>query len=235
MRVSQIRGRVKSSLRDPSLQCQSTRYIEFTARDRLYEEEAGYQRDRKIDSELDTYKKTLTINRAIGDKASIPQLEKMIQMNIEEKERKFAEDSRSDIGRWDVANVGSLPGFEDRYDCGCFPCLWEMTRVQDLVNEVIERLLKSHKPYYEIDLVSQLIRHATRYFSMHTSTNGGRDFCVREGTSANRSSTFEIIEGPRTAQPRYQKLCTPSNRCLRMWRTSAYRCAMVGLCSGDPS
>ncbi|GFW95088.1 hypothetical protein TNCV_1497271 [Trichonephila clavipes] len=70
---------------------------------------------------------------------------------------------------------------------------------------------------------------------MHTSTNGGRDFCVREGTSsAKRSSTFEFIEGPRTAQPRYQKLCTPSNRYLRMWRTSAYRCAMVGLCSGDP-
>ncbi|GFW95131.1 uncharacterized protein TNCV_1497701 [Trichonephila clavipes] len=45
----------------------------------------------KLDSELDTYKKTLTINRAIGDKASIPQLEKMIQMNIEEKERKVCE------------------------------------------------------------------------------------------------------------------------------------------------
>ncbi|GFV55018.1 hypothetical protein TNCV_4457631 [Trichonephila clavipes] len=45
----------------------------------------------KLDSELDTYKKTLTINRAIGDKASIPQLEKMIQMNIEVKERKVSE------------------------------------------------------------------------------------------------------------------------------------------------
>ncbi|GFU03258.1 hypothetical protein TNCV_2721421 [Trichonephila clavipes] len=30
---------------------------------------------------------------------------------------------------------GVFTGFEDRYDCGCFPCLWEVTRVQDLVNE----------------------------------------------------------------------------------------------------
>ncbi|GIY49391.1 hypothetical protein CEXT_334911, partial [Caerostris extrusa] len=34
--------------------------------------------------------------------------------------------------------------------------------------------------------------------------------------------------------PNYQKLCTPSNRSLRMWRTSAHRSAMMGLCSGDP-
>ncbi|GFU51845.1 hypothetical protein NPIL_508701 [Nephila pilipes] len=47
----------------------------------------------------------------------------------------------------------------------------------------------------------------------------------------------EIIcpaRGAANPQPRYQKLCTPSNRCLRMWRTSANRSAMDGLCSGDP-
>ncbi|GIY14543.1 hypothetical protein CDAR_402871 [Caerostris darwini] len=32
---------------------------------------------------------------------------------------------------------------------------------------------------------------------------------------------FSIYLGPRVRSPNYQKLCTPSNRSLRMWRTSA--------------
>ncbi|GIY13079.1 hypothetical protein CDAR_462821 [Caerostris darwini] len=32
---------------------------------------------------------------------------------------------------------------------------------------------------------------------------------------------YFIYLGPRARSPNYQKLCTPSNRSLRMWRTSA--------------
>ncbi|GFY67157.1 hypothetical protein TNIN_449271 [Trichonephila inaurata madagascariensis] len=54
----------------------------------------------------------------------------------------------------------------------------------------------------------------------------GRSSLIKDDSSARA--------GAARTQPRYQKLCTPSTRCLRMWRTSAYPGAMAGLCSGDP-
>ncbi|GIY99205.1 hypothetical protein CEXT_470431 [Caerostris extrusa] len=53
--------------------------------------------------------------------------------------------------------------------------------------------------------------------------------------SSRQQEYNSYLSGPRERSPNHQKLCTPSNRNLRMWRTSAHPSAMMGLCSGRSS
>lgn len=60
---------------------------------------------------------------------------------------------------------------------------------------------------------------------------------IRIGTwaaDAGGCVLFWNCKGQRERSPSYQKLCTPSNHDLWMWRASTSRCAMRGLSSGEP-
>ncbi|GIZ04052.1 hypothetical protein CEXT_89761 [Caerostris extrusa] len=53
---------------------------------------------------------------------------------------------------------------------------------------------------------------------------------VRKYVGEERTLTVSLF----STQPQLPKIMHPSTHSLWMWRTSAHRSAMMGLCSGDP-
>ncbi|GFT48879.1 hypothetical protein TNCV_2770981 [Trichonephila clavipes] len=112
-------------------------------------------------------------------------------------------------------------------------------KASDLSSVVI---IKGQTLYVQKNTISPIaanhIQHRSRYSHIN-SLFDSLSRCTVIGSSGEQIISrallsFIVRAGAARTQPRYQKLCTPSNRCLRMWRTSTSPSAMAGLCSGDP-